>query len=325
MIESSVDNIHILYPDGSSTVFDSSELRSRLARSLAGANVDDLSAADDMALAVEFSLRSALRESGVRHVPAAELDQAVAKSLEDAGFALVAEKFLALSPEEYHGGAGKLKNNELAHFFACALLLEETESILLGEKVKEALQKLGMEKCSRTLALELAKEYRNLAAEELLHKRHVSIAKSRKNLLPAPENLIPALDENERLFFTQGAIHLSASSPLFPSVRVEISLEKLLAVSGMKLEKDLPVTELVLAPLLGKCAGSIDALYEAMGRALPEGKLPLVITFTDMTAFVEKYFLAGNMEGTVEKCSRSLGLFFKSMLKNVPFRIRYGK
>ncbi len=323
MIESSIDNIHILYPDGSSTVFDSSELRSRLARSLAEANLDDLAVADDLALAVEFSLRSALRESGIRHVSASELDQAVAKSLEDAGFALVAEKFLAFTPEA--AGTHKLNNNELAHFFSCALLLDESESFLLGEKVKTALLKLGMEKCSRTLALELAKEFRSLAAEELLRKKHLSASGSRKVLLPAVGSLIGKLDEKEQHFFTQGAIHLSGNSTLFPSVRVEISLEKLLEISGMKLTNDFPVTELVLAPLLGACASAVDAIYEEMCKAVPEGKLPLVITFTDMAVFVEKYFLAGKGEGAVEKCSRSLGVFFKGMLKNLPFRIRYGK
>ncbi|MBP5182285.1 MAG: hypothetical protein J6331_04580, partial [Lentisphaeria bacterium] len=68
MIESSADSIHILYPDGSSAVFDPSELRLRLARALAEADQGDPSTAEEVALAVEFTLRSALREAGIDSV-----------------------------------------------------------------------------------------------------------------------------------------------------------------------------------------------------------------------------------------------------------------
>ena len=325
MIESSADNIHILYPDGSSAVFDSSELRLRLARSLAEANQDDLSAAEDIALAVEFSLRSAFREAGICNIPAAELDRAVAKSLEDAGFSLVSEKFLSVSAAS--SAVSKLTLPELAFFLRRSLSLDEAEAETLGEKVKEALKKLGLEKCSRRLAVELAKELRDIAAEEQLKKRQNLIQRSKKIFLPCPGEITGRLGEEYRSLFESGAVKLNSSTALFPSVRVEIFLEKVLEqLAGGTGEEELPITELVLAPVLARCAACVDAIYEAMGKEIcTGGKLPLVITFSEMNLFVEKYLLAGNGEGSPEKCSRSLGAYFKGMLKTSPFRIRYGK
>lgn len=323
MIESSADNIHILYPDGSSAVFDSSELRLRLARALAEANLEDLSITEEIALAVEFTLRNALRESGINTIPAAELDRAVAKSLEDAGFALVSEKFLALSPAST--AAGKLSEEDLPHFLIRSLGIGESEAEVLGEKVRVSLLKLGLEKCSPRLALELAREFRDIAAAELLKKRQMKILRTKKILLPQAADILPHLEESYRELVETGIVKPGNCTALFPSVRVEIFLEKLLERVPEEQKKELPLTELFLAPFLGLCAGCIDRIYEEMVKSTPAGKLPLVITFSDMGSFAEKYLLSGNMEGSPEKCGKNLGSYFKGMLKNPPFRIRYGK
>lgn len=333
MIESSADNIHILYPDGSSAVFDSSELRTRLARSLAEARQNDLSVAEDVALAVEFSLRSTVRESGIRNIPAAELDRAVARSLEDAGFALAAEKFLS-SSVSVSTATCKLGKNDLAYFLAVSLNLEEEDCLVLSTKVQKALSLLGFEKCSPRLALELASEYRDQAAEKAVKTRQMEILREQHQILPDAAELIRSAGEYFAPLFEKGALHLLESSVLFPSVRMEISLEKLLEFlpgrtnvngSGTVSAEGEMLTELVLAPVLGYCAEGIDHIYWEMMKRTEGKKLPLVITFTDMLPFAEKYFLAGNTAGSAEKCGKIMCAFFKGMLHTVPFQIRYRK
>lgn len=323
MIESSADNIHILYPDGSSAVFDSTELRTRLGRSLAEANQEDYSIAEDIALAVDFSLRSALRQSGIRHIPASELDHAVAKSLEDAGYGLVAEKFLAASPES--SAVSKLRREELSLFLARTLNLEEPEAGVMGEKIRECLLFLGFEKCSPRLALELAREIRDQEAEKVLQKQKMKILQSKRSFLPSSGEIIAKLPEKYKDLFNAGIIKLCESTALFPSVRVEIVLEKLLTLLPEKPGENTPVTELMLSPALAFCAAAVDTLYEEMGKSSSSGKLPLVITFSDMNLFAGKYLLTDHNEGVPDKCVRNLGMYFRGMLKNPPFRLRYGK
>ena len=339
MIESSTDNIHILYPDGSSAVFDSSELRTRLARSLADAGENDLSVAEDVALAVEFSLRSSLRESGIRNIPASELDRAVAKSLEDAGFALAAEKFLTTSLS-VSTATCKLGKNDLSYFLTVSLNLEENDALVLSAKVQKALSLLGLEKCSPRLALELAAEYREQAAEMAVKARQMKILREKHIEMPAIADLIRSTGEYYAPLFENGALKLLESTALFPSVRMEITLEKLLAFLPGRNEKyetaeeeeaeNTPgegemLTELALAPVLGYCAEGIDLVYGEMVKRTGGKKLPLVITFADMLSFAEKCLLAGSTAGSAEKCGKVMCSFFRGMLRTVPFQIRYGK
>ena len=338
MIESSTDNIHILYPDGSSAVFDSSELRTRLARSLSDAGENDLSVAEDMALAVEFSLRSSLRESGIRNIPASELDRAVAKSLEDAGFALAAEKFLTTSLS-VSTATCKLGKNDLAYFLTVSLNLEENDALALSAKVQKALSLLGFEKCSPRLALELAAEYREQAAEKAVKARQMKILGEKHIEMPAIAELIRSAGKYYEPLFESSALKLLESTALFPSVRMEITLEKLLVFlpgRNEKCEEAAPenentpeeremLTELALAPVLGYCAEGIDLVYAEMVKRTGGKKLPLVITFADMLPFAEKYLLAGSTAGSAEKCGTVMCSFFRGMLRAVPFQIRYGK
>ena len=328
MIESSADSIHILYPDGSSAVFDSSELRTRLIRALSEAGLEDLTIAEEISLAVEFTLRGALHEAGIDSVSSFQLDQAVSKSLEDAGYALAAEKFLSATSAP--SAVEKIAPEELASFFRLTLSLGETEAVLLGEKTAEALKKLGLSRCSRQFALALAREIRTLAAEEMLKKREMHVPCGKKRILPGAETLVARLEEPCKELFCNGILKLNECTALFPSVRVEIFLEKALALLPERPQQNAPVTELVLAPVLGRCAACVDRIYEELEKtvekeSLPAGKLPLLVTFSDMGSFAEKFLLAGNAEGSPEKCARNLGAYFRAMLKNAPFRIRYGK
>ena len=55
MIEVSSNSVSILYPDGTSAVFDAAELSSRIAKSCISAGMPDSWIAEDIALSVEFS------------------------------------------------------------------------------------------------------------------------------------------------------------------------------------------------------------------------------------------------------------------------------
>ena len=94
MIEVSSNSVSILYPDGTSAVFDAAELSSRIAKSCISAGMPDSWIAEDIALSVEFALQTQLLNSGEKSVHASEIDSCVVSVLEDTGYVEVAEKFL---------------------------------------------------------------------------------------------------------------------------------------------------------------------------------------------------------------------------------------
>ena len=74
MIEVSSNSVSILYPDGTSAVFDAAELSSRIAKSCISAGMPDSWIAEDIALSVEFALQTQLLNSGEKSVHASEID-----------------------------------------------------------------------------------------------------------------------------------------------------------------------------------------------------------------------------------------------------------
>ncbi|MBP3394753.1 MAG: hypothetical protein J6M38_09555, partial [Lentisphaeria bacterium] len=89
MIEVSSNSVSILYPDGTSAVFDAAELSSRIAKSCISAGMPDSWIAEDIALSVEFALQTQLLNSGEKSVHASEIDSCVVSVLEDTGYAEV--------------------------------------------------------------------------------------------------------------------------------------------------------------------------------------------------------------------------------------------
>ena len=183
MIEASLENINILYPDGTSSVFESAALKERIIKACLESCCEELTIAEDIALAVEYALRSSFRESGCRNIRFRELENAVSDALEEAGFPQVAEKYL-LHTSGTSAGNWKLAVRDVGEYLKRTMNLSPEEEALLTSKVEKKLSLLGFDTCSPRLITELARELRERAALEEAGKRGKMVSGSRERSPP---------------------------------------------------------------------------------------------------------------------------------------------
>ena len=313
MIEISSNAIQILYPDGTSAAFDAVELGARIARSCAAAGMAESWIADDIALSVEFALQTRLQQSGEKSVPVAEIESCIVGVLEDTGYAEVAEQFLAANPVP--AGMGKIAQSGVVEFLRSKLRLDSGEAEALAVKVIGAMHAIRAETCSDRLVLELARYFRETAAESRPVPRHV-IRKKNAVEPPAPEEIAARLSGAHLRYVKEGILTLGTGSPLFESIRLNVDF-RLLTRDNFFTP---PVTELLLGPCLMACAEAIDAICRVAGEHCGNYELPLIITLVHVKEFVKSRMLCEE-DDSVIRCTRSLSDYFCNMLKKKPFKV----
>ena len=312
MIEISSNAITILYPDGSSAAFDAAELGARIARCCAAAGMSDAWIADDIALSVEFALQTRLQQSGEKSVPLSEIESYVVGVLEDTGYSTVAEQFL--SGDRPQAGMGKVAQSDVVEFLRTKLHLAPGEADMLAVRVISAMHAIRAEACSVRLVLELARHFREEAAEKRPVPRPVR--KKYPVEAPAPEALAARLSESHRHYMSEGILSLRTGSALFESIRLDVDFRPLMR--GCSFAP--PVTELLLAPLLMACAEAADDLCRAAGECCTNADLPLIVTLLNVKEFVKEQMLCEEAD-SVQRCTRSLSDYFCNMLKKRPFKV----
>ena len=200
MIEISSNALSILYPDGTSAVFDAAELSARIARSCHDAGTADAWIADDIAFSVEFALQKHLQQSGRKSIPLAEIESCVVSILEDAGYADAAEKFL--SGGRPRGEMGKITQADVHGFLLSKLQLDPEEADAVAVKVISAMHAIKAEKCSIRLILELARHFRETAAENRAAMRPVRSGKA----APPPGEIAARLPDPLRRYMDEGIL-----------------------------------------------------------------------------------------------------------------------
>ncbi len=312
MIEISSNAVCILYPDGTSAAFDAAELSARIARSCSAAETADAWIADDIALSVEFALQTRLQQSGEKSVPLAEIESCVVRILEDAGYADAAEKFL--SGERPPGEMGKVAQADVPEFLLSKLQLDPQEADAVAVKVISAMHAIRAERCSVRLILELARHFRETAAENRPAVRPVRPGKASPP--PAPGEIAARLPESQRRYMKEGILALRTGSALFESIRLDVDFHPLMK----NLPFAPPVTELLLAPRLMECAEAADSVCRAAEECCGNPELPLVVTLLHAKEFVKTRMLCEE-EDSVTRCARSLSDYFCSMLRERPFKV----
>ena len=312
MIEISANAITILYPDGSSAAFDAAELSARIARSCTAAGMADVWIADEIALSVEFALQTRLQQSGERSVPLAEIESCVVGVLEDTGYAAVAEKYLAC--DRPPAGMGKVAQADVVEFLRAKLHLAPGEADALAIRVISAMHAIKADACSVRLVLELARHFREEAAESRPVPRPVRA--NRFVEPPAAEAVAARLSESHRRYLEEGILTLRARSALFESIRLDVDFR--LLMRGCVFAP--PLTELLIAPILMPCADAADGVCRAAGECCGNSDLPLIVTLLNVKDFVRKQMLCEEVD-SVQRCTRSLSDYFCNMLKKKPFKV----
>lgn len=299
MIELNSGVVSILYADGTSAAFDAAELRLRLEKSCVSSGMADPWIAGEIALSVEYALRSRRSDPETGNVVhAADIDDCVVRILEETGYAAVARHFLGSAATS--GDFGKLTPDRVEEFLCVKLQLPPAAAAPLIRKVRDAMSALGAEKCSPRLVIELARHFREVSAHP--HLQPLSPEKlpaSRPEPVPEPASPL--------------AVRMTSS--LFPSIRAEVDLPRLFADCRLSP----PLTELSLMPFLTPCAEKLDAACAEFRRNGAEN-LPLLLTFCGFQEFARKWLncdYAGKPDARVDFFSE----YFRSLLREKPFKI----
>lgn len=317
MIQLSNSTILVLHPDASTEPLDTEEVKRRIFRACLAAGENESWIAEDLSLAVEFSLLT----KKDRRIRAEELNQLILSTLEAAGYPSVAVEYKRATtavPVDF------LPVSELAvrQVLSRNLAMDETQKDRIVTRVLKSLELIGLEHVSGGLILELGRQFRD--TDIVVPERKIAWEEQPKDsFILLPQDVLErSVSRRTTEFLRSGVLQVSHISRLFSVLRIDLSLTKFSEMHG--LEK--PVTELAFWSVCGELAESVDGLCRAADSVcLKNGEpgctpLPLLLTVLDASLF------AGNYMNVTEKsemdCIRTLLGTFTGSLRRQPFKVQ---
>lgn len=317
MIQLSSSTILILHSDTTTEPLDPEELRSRIFRACVSAGEMDSWIADDLALAVEFSLLT--KEQ--RMIRADELDQLILSTLEDAGYPSVAVEFKRVSkaaPPDFLSAT----EESVRFVLNQNLALEPARIERLISRVLKALELLGMEYASRNLILELGRQFRDTDYSGMGQKITRKEPEKDDSIVLKKEELEQKVSPETASLLRSKVLQISHVSRLFSVLRLELSLTAFSELNG--LEK--PVTELAFWSVSSRLTTAIDELCRIADSICQERgekdctPLPLSLTVRDAASFAGIYMNAP--EKSALECAKGLLGTFTASLARKPFKVQ---
>lgn len=317
MIQLSNSTILILHSDTTTEPLDPEEIRSRIFRACAAAGEMDSWIADDLSLAVEFSLLS--KEQ--RMIRAEELDQLILTTLEDSGFPAVAVEFKRAAksaPPDFL----TVTEESVRLVLTQNLALESSRIDKIVLRVRKSLELLGMELVSRNLILELGRQFRDTDFTASRPPIPMHEPDEDASIVLKKEDLEKAVSAETASLLRAHVLSVSHVSRLFSVLRLELSLTAFSELNGL----ERPVTELSFWSVSSRLSKAIDELCRiADSICLERGEkdctpLPLSLTVRDAASF------AGNYMNVQKKsaldCARGLLGAFTASLERQPFKVQ---
>lgn len=303
MIELETGTVSILYPDGTSAAFDPDGLRVRLEKGFSDSGCADIWIAGEIVLAVEYALRCRSAESGSMNyvIHAGDIDDCVARILEDTGYSAVALHFKDNTASS--GDFGKIKPGQVEQYLMEKLQLTGSAAGDLAVRIRQVMQTIGAAQCSPRLVLELARHFREEAA--LSHR------------LPTPQ-VQSAGSPASHAAAREKTWHVRRSDSIFPSIRAEINLPKLF--ENCRLTP--PLTEFSLTPVLLPVAEQLDAACAELRNHGAE-TYPLLLTLRGFSDFSVRWlsFEPETAKDMLQKTGQPFTDFLCSILREKPFKI----
>ena len=286
--------------EGTTSAFDPDRLQSRIIQSFLAAGITESYLADDISLAVEFSLQKSKRKEKVFTL--SEINNSVVRILKDTGFPEIADIYL--------------RNNACAlltltpEFNTVKKLLQENLGVNLASideltgKVISAAQHLNIKNASPELFVELARHYETEEfASEDIEPVSLEAWEHDKRWLVSAKTLERELAISTRNLIDAGVIRLIGVSAMFPSIRIFFMINEFCNFHGLTG----PLTEMVLMPYLfaaGKAVDNCVATTDLISGREGQKDLPIFISIPDMSSFASQMLGASWPE--VEKDCREM-------------------
>lgn len=298
--------------DGGITPFDPENLLTRLAGAFQSAGqADECYVADDIVLALEYTLRRAPRPELV--FSEGEIDAAVIRILESSGFPEAAQAFRSSGCREQllqlsTTGAA------LQEFLSAHLGCSQERLVKISEKCSAALQQLNIEAASLHLILELARHYERETAETDL--RNTPPQSEKANTVLTRQDIAGLLPPDAAELLKNGVLQISGVSPVFPGIRFFFSMEKFARQHSF----NIPVTELELYPALYKTANILEDARKAISDrlAFPDAP-PCLMTIPDMFDFLYRMVGCTKADAMAAELAGILCSEFKAELYQLSF------
>ena len=273
--------IYIREQDGFNSMFSAGELRARLYRCLSAAYVENPEdAADDITLAVEYSLLNRQQNGGI--IDRGELDAAVTRLLEETGFSEAALF--------YRGNAGfedeviRTSEAALSALISRRISCRERDFQAVVGDVLNAARKLGIEEASPHLYLELARYFVKRNAQT----GHATLPELPRLDSEKLERLPGIVSSSALQLMESGVISIQGLTAIFPCVRFHVSMQEFCRFFDVAS----PVTELLIYPAVNQVSAALEEcrLKLCDENDLASSRLPCTLTIRDLRQFVREAF-----------------------------------
>ena len=264
--------------DGTREPFDALSLQTRLIGCFLAAGRNDSSfMAEDIALAVEYTLRNVERPEPV--FGRGEIDAAVIRLLEESGLPDVAKIFRKGLPEArlLIGSSQETLQELLRHHLACSA--ERFDAVL--SRTLEAAQKLGISEAAPHLWLELARHFEREMAEEDPPFQEMTIDKTLTR-----DEIFNLLTPDALELCKAGVLRINGITTLFPCIHFYFMMNAFAETAHLQK----PVIELLLEPQLYQVSSILESVRQAIETKLQTpDPLPCILTVPDMLDFITGY------------------------------------
>ena len=274
--------------------------------------------AEDVALAVEYSLQQA-EENGGR-ISTAEMTDIVIKTLENAGFCNVAECFRKRNSRElevlYSVNAECLKHLALQHgLFGQSA---DNESVISG--AADAFAAMKIEQAPLGLVIEMLRYFYR-------HKQssgRINIPAKKKikgDYLFYYKDIVNEIPEKMKELVESGAVRVNDVTVYHPSIRIYLDIMSFAELCNAK-----PVlTEMCWSVYGNELGQSFDALIEAMQKkyaAIGGGRdLPVYLTINNMERFAAHYF--GVVDSEDDELAKFVVADLAANMFNTFYKVRF--
>ncbi len=293
--------LYVIDSEGRQQLFDVDKLKTALLGAFESAGNSNGYLAEDIACAVEAVMMESFRSE--RIFTQSEVDSAVTRILENAGYADVAQIFRRANSHLYISlDANKA---DTAMLITRHLGVQEPLAGKLAEQVVGALQKLNIASASPALYLELARHYEHCtvpAAKPIPESANLTGGK----LLLNSADAVRLLPGNMVELWEKKIITLSNVSRLYPNFRLSLNMAKLAEAVNLTS----PVTELQMAPALYDAGEKTGMYLNILCEHLQTTALPLYLILTELDIFAERYL------GTSYPDGRLTALDMASLFRN---------
>lgn len=299
--------IYIREQDGSRNMFSAGELRDKLLRCLG-----DGSTADDITLALEYSLLNR-RDRGEELVfDRGEIDAAVVRLLEDTGFPDAAEQYR--NGGDFEEESMPPESGSVTAFLSRHLSCTGTKFNAVRDDVLAAARKIGIEEASPHLYLELARYFSKRIGDSDVPVLSELPKLDADRLAALPQEL----GMSAAKLLADQVISIECVTAIFSCVRFHINMREFSSYYDVTY----PVTELLAYPAAEEVSSALEECRSKLVDGINSEKLPCTLVIHELRQFVRDAFDCCE-ELAVEQLCQEIGDHFSCCMGKNLFKLDY--